>query len=265
MMSLHHSKRSLVLTILRRASLLNAMVTQRSYCVLQVKARHLCLDLEGGGDLGPTARAVPPYLEGARPLLVLLGTPSAFDKPKGAPAVVVRAAPPSVGLEQWVRSQFNQPAVSLACYPQAQLDLRAHIRSTCRLWHTYLRRYTTHVCTESPSYGRWLYCLGCLCAVAATHHLSIHHNDHDHECAVSQLADVEFVLADGSIIYAHRLVLAHVSEYFQQLFLGGYLPSSPAAAAPPFLAAAAAASAAPVPLPLVAVVLVTSASMHYLL
>ena len=45
---------------------------------------------------------------------------------------------------------------------------------------------------------------------------------------VSQLADVEFVLADGSIIYAHRLVLAHVSEYFQQLFLGGYLPSSPA-------------------------------------
>ena len=65
-------------------------------------------------------------------------------------------------------------------------------------------------------------------AVAATHHRSIHHNDHGHECVVSQLADVEFVLADGSIIYAHRLVLAHVSEYFQQLFLGGYLPSSPA-------------------------------------
>ena len=126
MMSLHHSKRSLVLTNLRRASLLNAMVTQR-YCVLQVKARHLCLDLEGGGDLGPTARAVPPYLEGARPLLVLLGTPSAFDKPKGAPAVVVRAAPPSVGLEQWVRSQFNQPAVSLACYPTSPArPTRAH-------------------------------------------------------------------------------------------------------------------------------------------
>jgi hypothetical protein len=109
-----------------------------------VKARHLCLDLEDGGDLGPTARAVPRYLEGARLLLELLGTPSAFDKPKGAPKVAVRTTPPSLGLQQWVRSQFNKPA----------------------------------------------------------------------------LADVQFVLAAGGIVYAHRLVLANASSYFQQMFLG---------------------------------------------
>ena len=74
-----------------------------------VKPRHLCFDLEGTTDLGPQARVVPPYLESARPFLVALGTPSAFDKPKGAPSVVVSAAPPGLGLDGWIRSQFNKP------------------------------------------------------------------------------------------------------------------------------------------------------------
>ena len=37
---------------------------------------------------------------------------------------------------------------------------------------------------------------------------------------IYQLADVEFVLGNGEVIYAHRLVLANVSQYFQQMFLG---------------------------------------------
>ena len=72
-----------------------------------VKPRHLCFDLEGTADLGPQARVVPPYLESARPFLVALGTPSAFDKPKGAPSVAVSVAPPGLGLDGWIRSQFN--------------------------------------------------------------------------------------------------------------------------------------------------------------
>lgn len=35
-----------------------------------------------------------------------------------------------------------------------------------------------------------------------------------------QLADVKFELAAGGVIYAHRLVLASVSPYFQHMFLG---------------------------------------------
>jgi hypothetical protein len=109
-----------------------------------VKARHLCFDLEGGVDLGPEARAVPLYLEGSRDLFTLLGSPSAFDRPKGAPTVHVSAPPPSFGMQKFVKAQFNKP----------------------------------------------------------------------------ELSDVHFELADGSVIYAHRLVLADVCEYFQNLFIG---------------------------------------------
>lgn len=77
-----------------------------------VKPRDLCFDLENNIDLGPNARAVPSYLESARVVLALLGVPSAFDKPKGAPSVRVSAAPPSNGLEAWVRAQFNKPQLA---------------------------------------------------------------------------------------------------------------------------------------------------------
>jgi hypothetical protein len=77
-----------------------------------VKPRHLCFDLDM--DLGLRARAVPDYLVHTRPLLMLLGAPAAYDKPRGSPQVSILTQHPTSGrvMIEAIRAQFNMPALS---------------------------------------------------------------------------------------------------------------------------------------------------------